>query len=325
MKRSWLFAVASLVSGTAGFIGVGCSECTLGYQALPVELGIDVDLHEVAFVGEQFDERYYSNVAVGAEGTIAVWGQLDSGDPEWFVEIAKHGDADLRAVWVVPYFQDDYGSTTWWIVGDAGTVASSDDYGSTWEAIELPNVSADLHAITDFAARPLIVGDETVIFGQSDGTFSTPPTPEGGWGALRGVHTNGELTYAVGLGGRVWSTTQAAGPWEAETTNVQVDLFDVHVGETKAIVVGAEGTVLIEDVSGWRQIDTGVSVDLIDISEYPLVLGADGTVYDLDRDEQFVLIENRPPAARALAHHISGFTTVGAGGYAASPEGWDCP
>lgn len=330
MNRSSLLAVASLI---AGFIGIGCEYCMLTYEPTPIELGIDVDLHDVDLVRTQVGSRDYFHMAVGSEGTVVVWGKSEPyGDADWFVDITHLGDADLHGAWVLRSYEDFAGWPTWWVVGDAGTIARSDDHGTTWEAIELPDVDADLHAITGVEAQPLIVGDEIVLLQLPDGTWTEPPVPEGGWGSLRGVSSNASLTYAVGLDGRVWSSTQPSEAWKAEAVGVQVDLFEVQVNrysqhdrpEAEVIVVGASGTVLIETVDGWRQVDTGVSADLIDIAEWRIFLASDGSIYELDFDDQLTLLESRP-GARALSTEYFGHTTVGVGGHAVSPAvGEDC-
>jgi hypothetical protein len=322
--RTSLLAISALASGIAGFVGVGCGGyCSFDGErepSVPLDVGVDVDLHAVVRLDELVGNRYYEQLAVGQGGTIVAWGVVESGnDSTPFVEMSSLDGADLRAIWIAGRI--DYASSlSWWVVGDAGTIASSDNSGATWNPIVLPGIDADLHALTGHSGRPVIVGDDVILVRRPDGTWTEPPTPPGGWGSLRGIGTNDELIYAVGLGGVAWSTTDPSGEWTAQDVGTSVDLFDVHVESyasygvdyigSGVTIVGAAGTLLFYDSRGWRRPETDLSVDLIDL-DGRCVLAADGEVYELGSGEVLTAFDSIPGAE---AIDCQSQVTVGAGG-----------
>jgi hypothetical protein len=260
---------------------------------------------------------------------VVVWGRDHSDErDELFVELADLGDADLRGAWVNEL--EEYDTASLWVVGDVGTVAVSDNLGITWDTLTLPGGAANLHAITGFSGRPVIVGDELVLVQLADGTWIEPLPPAGGWGQLRGVATVRERIYAVGLGGVVWSASDPSGEWIAEPIEVNVDLFAVgdygspFAPPYEVAIVGADGTLLLLRSNGWIRPNTGVTVDLLDF-DGNFALGADGGVYEVDSDGPLILTETIE-GARALSVDalFGGLATVGDDGSATAPPGFDC-
>lgn len=319
--------IAGLLASILVGVGLGtpsgcllCRESDTGDGPLEI-LATDTEADLLAierFYDEVWGHRSYEYLAAGTDGTIVVVGREDSGEAwETFVEVFEVGDVSLRAVFVGTSAQL---TSNWWAIGDAGLLAISNDQGRSWITMTL--AAADLHAIAEVDQRPLIVGDEIVLVRQLDGSWAEPPAPAGGWGSLRGVAWDGARTYAVGLGGVVWSTNDPLGAWTAENTEVDVDLFDVGVEPERIIVVGAEGTVLIQDPDGWRQIDTQVDVDLIDYTDRH-ALGLDGSVYLVDgagpltREDTFA-------GALALMRSAGRTIVVGEQGLATLPPANEC-
>jgi photosystem II stability/assembly factor-like uncharacterized protein len=315
MKRV-VVALAALVTACV---------CDMDTDIVTVELGVDVDLDAVLPLDGTHDERDYRLLAVGDSGTIVVVGTDWSGanwsgrGTEVFVDSSDVGDADLHAAWSV--------GTGWWVVGDAGTVATSDNFGRTWNPVTLPGGSADLHGITEFSGHMVIVGDDLVLVRNFDGTWIELSAPMGEWGQLRAVAAHNERIYAVGLGGVVWSASDPGGEWVSEDVGVDVDLFDVgrrsSFPEVIAIV-GAQGTVLLGDIDGWIQGDTGVTLDLVDY-DGGHVLDADGNVYRIDDDGSLTVSEIRTGAtALDHSHWRSGDATTVGDGVVLMPRDWDC-
>jgi hypothetical protein len=332
--RAWLLAISALAAGMAGFLGSGCGYCTFTGEIQagePIDLGVDADLHAIVQLSDEIPNGYYEYLAVGEAGTIVAWGETYSRNKtKQFVEVSQFGDEDLHAAWV-DRPGDDYDwynpSKSWWVVGDAGTIAISDNKGATWNAIVLPGVDADLYGIDGFDGRPVIVGDEIVLVRLPDGTWTQPPTPEGGWGSLRSVASDGERIYAVGLEGKAWSTDHPNGEWVAEPVGVDVDLFDIDIqgsafslsyGPDELMIVGEAGTMLIQDRFGWEQYDGDLSVDLIDVHGN-CMLGADGEVYEYGT----LLPLDSSPGAMAVNCRYD-IATVGADGLATMPPPSDC-
>jgi hypothetical protein len=296
----------------------GCGGET-GWQAQePISLGVDVDLEAVVRLSESEGDRYWSNLAVGAGGTVVAWGETLGDVVEPFVERFVVGGSALRGAAV--------SVDGWWVVGDGGMLAFSETRGQTWSTIDL-GLAANFHAIGTFMDRLVIVGDEVVVVRDPSGNWMEVPAPTGGWGQLRGVFSDESRIYAVGLAGVVWSSGDLFGAWVAEDVGVDVDLFDVnqHYGESDQIlIVGAQGTVLAggSDV-GWTRIETETSVDILDCSESTW-LRADGVVTELQYDGELVQVGTFS-GARALRHESYGdLVTVGEAGAAVRVNYYEC-
>jgi hypothetical protein len=304
---------SAITTATLAVAVSACVPCTVPStenEVVFVELGLDADLYAMA-------QPQYSalHVAAGADGTIVLWAATAR---ESYVERVDIGDADLRAVLIV---EDCLQTPSWWVVGDAGTVAVSDNEGSTWSVATLGD--ADLHAISVVDCRPIVVGDELVLVRQADGSWLEPPTPADGWGSLRGIAFDGTRVHVVGLGGVAWSTSDPYGVWMAEATGVESDLLDLEwVGGDVLVAVGAAGTLLLHDSSGWRMHDSGLSIDLLDTLG-GRVLGADGGIYASDFEGALTL-EDEYPGALALSYSSDGVSVVGEDGFAATPVRHEC-
>ena len=299
---------------------VTCTGIDSSQTSIPVELGVDVDLHDLIRVRTWIGEREYAYLSVGSGGTAVVWGTDRSGKtPVSFAETFELGDADLRAAWST--------DSSWWVVGDAGTLMVTNNLGQRWESVEL-GTDADLHGITGLNARPIVVGDDFVAVRAPEGTWSEPPPPPEGWGQLRAVYSADGRVYAVGLGGVIWSTEDPGGDWSAEASGVESDLFAVgRLGEqyssegVEVGVAGAEGTLLVrEDAGTWSLLPTELSVDLIDLDAQAL-LDAEGNIYTVSANRNYELnLVDSLPGARALTNEsYYGWATVGEDGAATQP------
>jgi photosystem II stability/assembly factor-like uncharacterized protein len=266
-----------LCTSAAAVAGLnGClDDSWMGTTSL--EVGSDADLNAVVHVFDDYaDAHRYSHIAVGSGGTVVAWGWDDE---ERFVERSSVGEADLRAVHVT-------WTGSWWVVGDEGTVAVSDDNGLSWTTIDI-GTTADLYAITGYGEHGhVVVGDEVVFLQADDGSWSEKAAPGGSWGRLRSIDYHGDLYYAVGLGGAVWAADDPSERWSHETVGGGADLFDIcvyyvneHGGSSLVNVVGADGTMLLGERGDWTKVDTGLSVDLINCDNEG-VLAADGRVFE---------------------------------------------
>jgi hypothetical protein len=66
--RTSLLAISALVAGIAGLVGIGCRYCTFDGErrpSIPLDVGVDVDLHAVVRLDELVGNRYYEQLAVG--------------------------------------------------------------------------------------------------------------------------------------------------------------------------------------------------------------------------------------------------------------------
>jgi photosystem II stability/assembly factor-like uncharacterized protein len=291
------------------------SDCGSWGNPRSINLGVSVDLH-AAMQLEKWDEmRTYEGVAVGAEGTVVVWGttRTDAGAASPFTNVSSLGTADLRAIWVES--TSWYDVNTLWVVGDAGTAAVSGDGGQTWQVVALPT-AANLHSIVGIGSRLVVAGDEVLLVQGPDGTWTEATAPDGGWGQLRALFNHGDRLYAVGLGGVIRSASDPSGEWIAESSGTQSDLFavgDFHpkFGGTVA-AFGAGGTFLVRKSDGWERVDTDMSIDFLAF-ENSLVLGSDGGVFDIDDRAKLSRIDTFADA-KAMSSTYSGVLAVGMNG-----------
>jgi hypothetical protein len=282
-----------------GMIGCSALECSAEDELWPFELGVSADLHAVAELDDHDGQRGYDGIAVGAEGTIVVWGRDDAGDFEEAVEI---GTADLRAI--------SWKTGSWWVVGDAGTVAVSGDRGQTWVPVALPT-TADLHAIAHVGNDLVITGDDVVLVQGIDGMWIDVPAPNGSWGLLRALQYHADRLYAVGLGGVIWSTTDPRGEWVAEDSGTESDLLAIGSSDT-VVAVGAGGTLLVRQSGSWQRRDTGVSEELVAYTDGH-VLAANGVIFDVGSGGQLSPLLATGSEMRAMSGSL---LMVGANGAA---------
>ncbi len=297
---------------------LGCGDDTGWREPQPIALGVDVDLQAVVRLHESEGERYWTHLAVGAGGTVVAWGETIGETVEPFVDRFVVGGSVLRGVAV--------DETGWWVVGDGGTLAVSQNRGQSWSIIVL-GIDADFHAIASHADKLVVAGDNIVVAQDTSGNWVEVDPPNDGWGQLRGLYGDGTRIHAVGLAGVVWSATDPLGPWTLEPVGVDVDLFAVgaHSTDTRQVlIVGAQGTVMFGDRdAGWTTVETNTNVDFIDCSESTW-LSVDGVVTEL-RPEGDLVSVGTFPGARALWHEpYTDLVTVGEGGAAMHVEDYEC-
>jgi hypothetical protein len=299
------------------------SDCGSWGDFRSIDLGVSVDLHAVVQLEGWDETRNYEGAAVGADGTVVVWGttRTDEGSQTPFADVSSLGTADLRAIWA----ESNDAVNILWAVGDAGTAAVSGDGGQTWQLVTLPT-TANLHAIIGIGSRLLMAGDDVLLVQGADGTWTEVTAPDGGWGQLRALFNHGDRLYAVGLDGVIRSTSDPSGEWIAESSGTQADLFaigDLHPksGGTVA-ALGAGGTLLVRKSEGWERVDTDVSVDFL-AYENLLVLGSDGGLFSIDDRAKLSRIDTFADA-KAMSILYSRVLTVGTNGAVAVAEKFYC-
>jgi hypothetical protein len=324
--RALTLAIRLLCTSAAAAAVVSLEGCyCVGYEpwapADVLELATDADLHAVVQLQADSSDHVYAGLAVGAGGSVIAWGHDYSPttyDSKLFVEASQIGDADLHAVWV-----DD---SAWWVVGDAGMAAVSDDRGLTWTPVDL-GTTADLRGIAAVGSRLVVVGDGVVRLQGGDGIWVEVPAPAGGWGDLRAVHHDGSRVYVVGLAGKIWSALDPSDEWIAEDIGTNADLFDVgtfgsYYDEPMLAVVGSAGTLLFRDADGWKSVESRTSVDLI-AYENGRVLAAGGGLYEID-DELRLRHVDTLNDAQALSSSGDGAIAVGTNGAAYEKPYYAC-
>jgi hypothetical protein len=272
-----------------------------GWQASEsVDVGVSADLEAVVPLADP----QFGYLAVGSGGTVVAWDYADEVNAKvWTMA----GEVSLNGVVSLGHGED----SEWWVIGEGGFVAVTEDRGETWSTIDLLT-TADLHAIVAIDDRLVVVGDAVVRVREPDGIWIEPPAPVGGWGQLRDVaHEAGWGTpvWAVGMGGIIWTAEDPSGAWVAEDSGTTADLFAAGIFQEEGLLAasGASGTVVVRDVeaSEWRSLDSGIEADIIHYHD-DYFLTADGQllearyrrdVWGLEHVETF-------PGARAFIHEI---------------------
>lgn len=310
-------AAGAALSTMGGCPFFGCGDT--GWQETnEIDLEVMADLRALIEISDWSEDRSYTHAAAGAGGTVVAWGSDWNADGETFVDVFDVGDADLNAIAVV--------EDSWWVVGDGGAAAVSGDRGGSWSTVDLAGTTSDLYGITMAGALLVAVGEDVVVVRQPDGTWMQVEPPSGTWGSLRAVHYDGERLYAVGLSGVIWSTEDPNGLWVVENAGSTDDLWDVgtrFLSTEQTVVVGAGGTVLFHDESGWTRGDTNVSEDLIAHSN-GRALAADGRVFDIGDDGQLTEVARFEAALDLSSLSYGGVTVVGEDGFAAEREYYEC-
>jgi hypothetical protein len=279
------------------------SACCLreGWEpAESVDVGVSADLHAVAHL----PDPDYGYLAVGAGGTVVAWTDDFTGEvtaKAWTVP----GDVDLRGA--ASLANGD--RREWWVIGDGGFAAVSDDRGETWSNVDLAT-TANLHAIIEIDERLVVVGDNVVRMRETNGTWIEPEAPASGWGQLRDIvyDSNSMRLVAVGLGGVIASADDPSGYWVVEDSGTTADLFAVGNFWEEGLIgaSGAAGTVVVRetDAPGWRSLDSGLEADLIDYQS-GYFLTADGELLEAGYERDVWVLEHLEtlPGARALIRH----------------------
>ncbi len=260
---------------------------------------------------------------VGSSGTIFVVGTtFDESSAGSFVEAQQFSGVALRATQEI--------DAQWWIVGDQGLAAYSVNRGATWTSIVL-NTTASLHGLSPFDDALFAAGENVMFARQQNGIWAelnAPPADPGeseGWGSLRDLQVHDGRLYAAGLAGVLWSTDAAAGEWVRESSGTQADLLALDDAEGVLRAVGTAGTMIERTAEGtWTSVETGTTLDLLDVSG-ELTLTAEGRVISLSDDDEARPFEELPPleGAQALLDGAQ-LLRVGLGGNAERSEYFAC-
>lgn len=192
--------------------------------------------------------------AVGEGGTIL---RSVGRTGRWSVEPVPGGTGTLNAV--------DVGQASGWAVGDAAVILRLGDGG--W-ATEPPasEVTADLYGVHGDASGAWAVGGAGTVLSWTGTEWERQGLDTNVSAALRDVHFSGDAGLAVGDDGTILGTENRGEDWTVHTApDGAGDLFGVFLADPQhAWAVGAQGTVLVFDGTGWahQQPSPGVTVSL---------------------------------------------------------------
>lgn len=207
------------------------------------------------------------------------------------------------------------GGATAVIVGDAGTILSSDD-AVTWTA-RTSGVSTRLNSVAVGAAVFVAVGDDGVIVRSTNGTTWEPST-SGTTEDLLSVTTLGAALVALGTNGTLLTSADGI-TWTARTSGVTTNLRHAAASTTRFVAVGDAGTVITStDNINWtvQTPPTSQTLRRVVLGSRLVAVGDNGTVL-LSEDGLVWTTANSGTTAqlRGLMRGIAfNYIAVGAGG-----------
>lgn len=150
-----------------------------------------------------------------------------------------------------------------WTFGEAGTLYTTRDGGVTWERQAVPTRNLLLGGTFLNADQGWLVGAGATLLQTSDGgetwnagtlhRFVLDSNKTTDWKRVRftaASFVNQRRGWAVGAGGRIFTTRDGGRTWAAQVSNTTSDLFDVKfLDEFEGWAVGARG-VLLHTVDG---------------------------------------------------------------------------
>jgi hypothetical protein len=180
--------------------------------------------------------------------------------------------------------------------GEGGTVIRRPVGTSHWQSIDV-HAPADAKITGSWAISPTAIAlatDKGVIIESSDkggwtsqtvttNTSSTPLPLFAVWSSTKGADL-----VAVGLGGSIFRRRAGESTWQQEKSGVTQDLYGVFGTKNDQVyAVGARGTILLYDGTGWNGVTSGTSNDLFGIhgladGSYYAAVGTLGTILVFD-------------------------------------------
>ena len=154
-------------------------------------------------------------------------------------------------------------SGTLWVVGGFGTILSSGDAGSNWDAYSLDE---DVYLTTvQFvdAAHGFITGEFGIVLytGNRGLTWQRARDfPDNFY--PQAAHFIDESTgWVVGLNGKIWYTSDGAQTWHQENNGNNAPLYGIATVGDAVVAVGDNATVLYRRRSdpSWSKLDSSVS------------------------------------------------------------------
>jgi photosystem II stability/assembly factor-like uncharacterized protein len=214
-------------------------------------------------------------LAVGSDGAIV---RRPSTLAEW-APVTSPTDAELLAV-------DQWGPRII-AVGRGGVVVQSDDDGLNFAVVDL-GLGEDLHGVVLDSQNSVIVGDDTIVWSGDDGDTWMPATLPAGSFALRGVAADGDVLWAMGLGGAMLRSDDMGATWVADDSGTTADLWAIGFAgldvEAGLFAVGDAGTILRLETGGWAPLEHDIDGDLRGVGGN-FIVGLDGLVIGIELDE----------------------------------------
>jgi photosystem II stability/assembly factor-like uncharacterized protein len=224
-------------------------------------------------------------------GTGGMMAQRSFGD---WAPVTSPTEADLLAI-------DHWGPRVI-AVGSGGVIVQSEDDGQSFAVVDL-GITDDLHGIVLDSVRGAIVGDNQILWSGDGGDTWMPATLPAGSFALRDVADDGEVLWAVGVGGAMLRSEDGGANWIDADSATTADLWAIGFAgldvEAGLFAVGDAGTILRLETSGWTAIEHELDGDFRGVGGN-FIVGTGGLVVGIELDEgeepQHYLELGRDPA-----------------------------
>src|SRR5262249_35061285 len=148
------------------------------------------------------------------------------------------------------------------VAGDAGALAVTADGGEHWNTVPAL-VTTPLRSVAIASALDLmlVAGDGSTVLRSADAGATWLVVHIDGAGHLRGISTDptAHRVLAVDDGGAVWASSDRGQTFVREaSTSIALYGVSLHPDGTRALAVGARGTLLSRDAQGaWHAAASG--------------------------------------------------------------------
>lgn len=295
------------------------------------------NLYDIVWNGSVF-------TVVGQNGTILIsndgiaWDIVASGsdlntviyDGSRFI-VGGHNGRMLTStnstIWQYSYMGDDsyyiYGiasnGSDYVAVGQQYSLYSSDL--SNWNAYWEGGTSVDTAVIYD-GNQYIRTGEYGIMTWDGVTTFDGLPDPKWEWSYLNSklyndLYWDGTNFVAVGNNGMISTSTDAAdGSWTDQNSTVSQHLKAVTKSDTRYVVVGAAGTILISDNDGvtWVAQTSGINVTLNEVTwtgAQFVAVGDSGHILTSDDGETWIDTTHTSVSLNSVTSYNSDIVIVG--------------
>lgn len=197
----------------------------------------------------------------------------------------------LMSIYAGRHFSASSNNKSAIVVGEKGFVATSDDCGHTWEALE-SGVDVNLLGIEILPSfgEALIIGrDGTLIKYDEDVDPKLQKLDFPDERDIRDIFRSGRNYYVSGSGGLVKRTQGNFTDWLDISVETEATIYDMDFSEDgKIVAVGEDGLIAIGQIGGssWRTVSHALGYDLQDVevidNETAIVAGRGGAVRLVD-------------------------------------------
>ncbi len=212
-------------------------------------------------------------VAVGHDALIL---ENPGIDQAWtVVRINPERDTPLLDIWMA-------GDGRGLAVGAYGLVLATEDHGRNWSPRQLDPEEPHFYAVREDSEGSLfIVGEFGTVLRSRDQGENWVSLDTGWDGSFFGLRAGPGRLLLYGLEGTVLDSRDGGESWQRLESGVSSSLYDaVFMPDGRAVVVGADGTVLVESTGNFRRLPSSrrkaFTTVLVSDLDSVLLLGENG-------------------------------------------------